>query len=305
MIRKLFTLYYALFFGDISGLWGKNVAEYLLGSRIVKKGDSVISFFTPRGPIFAGYLIKNKIKCDWIVDFQDNHDIGQKYKFLSRYWMKRVLKNADKCVHVSPEWAEKDGEKLGKSFMVIRHALPKKEHIVSLFGEEEFTFFYYGGFNVDYQYHEFFFKYLNDNPETKFAYAGFEQVDQIFSSKLNSDQYIYLGWLSSYELFDQLSRAKFVVVFGFTLASRSVVPSKLYELIALKIPIIIIGNDSGGIKDLENETSFMFSWAKNEKQLQAIVDSPQMINQDYSAFDIYNQDSFINNYLNILEPNDN
>jgi hypothetical protein len=301
LIRKLSTFYHTIFFGDRSGVWGTNVANYLINHQLVRSNDTVISFFSPRGPILTGYRLRCKLDIKWVVDFQDNYNIGQKYKWLGKWWMRKMLRKADLCVHVSPEWANSDGSALDISFEVIRHALPNLQKIRRDEITEEFTFIYYGGYNSDHQYHEFFFEYLKENPHVKFAYAGFEKVNEIFKTKINNKQYTYLGWLSSQELHNQLTKVKTVVVFGYTLATRLVVPSKLYELIAMKMPVLIVGSDSGGIYNLEKEFNFHFPKVLNSSDLDEILSTnKESKQQDYLEFEPLSQNAFANNYMNLL-----
>lgn len=306
ILRKALTLLYSIFIGDRSGLWGYRVFKYVSGKFVFTNEDVIVSFFTPRGTVLAGYLLTKKYSCKWVVDFQDTFDEGlsEGLRPFGGFWFRKILKLASACVHVSPEWAARDGHILNKDFHTIRHSLPalskvgKKIHPVV---DHEIKLLYYGSFDARYQYHSFFFNFLKTHTNYLFLYAGDEKTDAFFQDLNLGDRYFYLGWIPFNELIEVLENVDYAIVFSYTSLERMVVPSKLYEVISLEVPCIIVGRDSGGIKNLEQEFNFTFVKATNQQELESVLKNPVDFPGNYLAFSSLSQNSFVIKYFTLIE----
>lgn len=306
LIRRIKTLFLAFYLGDRSGRWGLNVYRFLNEKFILNSADIVISFFTPKGTVLAGYLIARRHPIRWIVDFQDTFDEGLSNYLLpiGKWWFKRKIGIAHNCIHVSPEWAIRDGIMLNKPFITLRHCLPKTQNeIASNYKiDGEIRVFYYGSFDFNKQHHPFFFKAIQGIEKCKFFYSGQNSVHEFYLNILGDTNYQFLGWLETSDLLEQMQQMTFIIIFSYTLASRMVVPSKLYEVISWNLPCIIVGEDSGGIRSLEREFDFSFVKARTELELKEILTNPSKYrNQDYSVFASLSEENFVLKYTEIFE----
>jgi len=305
-VRKFFTLLYTLTIGDRSGWWGLKVYCFLKREIKVSSADVVISFFTPRGPVLAGNLIARNTGCKWIVDLQDTFDegLGDSLSSYGKWWFRRSIKLSNTVVHVSPEWAQRDGESLNKHICVLRHCLPPSTYRFKAKGQTSnpLKILYYGSLDKNNQHHSFFFETLRQQSDFLFYYAGQQSVSDYFAQHIESSRYRYLGWLNETQLFNALDEIDFVVIFSYTLQTRKVVPSKLFELISWNVPCLVIGEDSGGIESLQQEFTFNFPWARNAQELTlALGKTDKIAHTNYSVFNSLSAENLVNQYLKIIE----
>ncbi|MEZ5050572.1 MAG: glycosyltransferase [Saprospiraceae bacterium] len=305
IIRRIETLFLSFNLGDRSGRWGLKAYRFLSEKFSLNSDDVVISFFTPRGTVLAGYLIARRYNIRWIVDFQDTFDEGLSHYLIQigKWWFKRKISLAHKCIHVSPEWASRDGVMLNKSFVTLRHCLPKSQDIIpgNNNTDDEISVFYFGSIDVNKQFHSFFFDAIQEIKKCKLYYAGDGSINEFFNSKLGNTNYQFLGWLNPKDLRVQMQQMTFVIIFSYTLSSRMVVPSKLYEVISWNLPCVIVGEDSGGIRSLEKEFGFSFVKARTAHELKEILVNPAKYgNPDYSVFASLSEENFISRYIEIF-----
>ncbi len=306
LIRKISTFFYVLFFGDKSGIWGLRAFQYASRQFGLQREDIVVSFFTPRGPVLAGYLLKKKYNVRWLVDFQDPFDegLGSSLFSIGKFWFRKIVRRADACVHVSPEWAARDGRLLLKQFIAIRHSLPVMPEVIrkSNISSSKKKLLYYGSFDAKFQYHNFFFNYIKEHDNCEFLFAGLDRFDHFFRGLQLGENYRYLGWLTQHQLVSAFERVDLMVIFSYSLQNHPIVPSKLYEIIAANLPCIIIGEDTGGIKSLEEEFGYTFNKATNESELEGLmVHSENLYRVDYSRFGSLRNENFITKYQSVIE----
>jgi hypothetical protein len=260
LLRRLQTFYYVTFRGDRSSCWADNVIKYY-NEFDLPKPDLIIGFFTPRAPLFLGNYFAAKLNTQWIADLQDNFDHGISGILMpeNKNWTKNILKSAHAVVHVSTEWAARDGDILGLNIKTIRHAVPEVA-IKSATRKDNapFTIFYGGSLSKQDQSLFVLKKVINDLPAlpraVELLVAGTEQTYDFFRQNLDTSIIIKnMGWLSKEDYNKQLADCDCSLVIPWSSEPRQVVPSKFYELCGYGKPIWIVGNDTGAFSYLLNE----------------------------------------------------
>lgn len=308
--RKLETFYYVAFRGDRSYKWAAAVIRNFDRLGVDKNIDLIISFYTPRAPMYLGSVFAQKLKAPWIADIQDPilAGVSSTMKKYSRAWTKRILKPAKAVVHISPEWAEIDGQETGRKIDTIRHAVP--EPVVfretgtrpSLMAEykDSFNVFYGGSLSPNIQSLELLKKVVKsvaaDDINVKILVAGNEKVYNLFKDELGGEVVKPLGWLTHDVMYECVAACNCTLVIPWSKV-RIGIPSKFYELCSFPKPIWIIGDDIGGFTSLLKEWNYTGLQINNfdfqRKALLAAVEG------DYSG--MFNVESCKGR---ILRPND-
>lgn len=306
IIRKIWTFFCVLLVGDQSGLWGIKASYFIKQNLRPSKIDRVISFYTPRGPVLCGYLINLFYGSRLILDFQDPFSDGLNKWLLpiGRMWFRKIVKRSSLCIHVSPEWSGRHSKELGKHFYTIRHSLPNLKQVESIRRNKNMTrinLLFYGSFVIDNHFHQFFFEVIQKSKDFAFKYAGHEQCHRYFLQKGLGENYTYLGWLEEEGLSKVIDEIDFLIIFGNKRKDRLLVPSKLYEYISRGVPIVIFGEDSGGICSLEEEFNYRFNWIRNSMEFNMENLSFMLAQKpDYSAFESLSQTNFIRKYMDVI-----
>jgi glycosyltransferase involved in cell wall biosynthesis len=260
VFRRFLTVYYLLFKGDRTYKWAadviRNHEKFNLDSP-----DLIISFFTPRGPLYLGSFFSKKYQSKFIIDFQDEVDQGNSSlnKHLSYIWTRRIVKNATAIVHVSPEWAERDGEILNRKIETIRHAVSdwKDTPVTKVKNDDTFVIFYGGSIDEENQKLDVLKAVLikaNLPEKVKFVISGHENTYRFFKETLG-DKYVIesTGWLNATEYSQQINAADCILIIPWCNPTRMVIPSKFYEIAMSGKPIWIVGNDTGAFSTLLEE----------------------------------------------------
>lgn len=266
VIRKAETLYYVLRKGDRTIKWAIDVVNNFNSLGIDQKPDYIISFFTPRAPLFLGDHFSKILGVPWIADFQDPiyEGISRKTEPFCRKWTQKTTKSARKIVHISPKWGEWTASLLHREVSVIRHAIPKNEIAppdtqVDEFKEKygnSFNVFYGGSISEGIQSLEVLKSVIKACKEigitVKILLAGNENAQNIFINGLGTDAVVRLGWLPQDVMKNYIFNCDCTLVVPWS-KERIGIPSKLYELCSYPKPIWIIGNELGPFKTLLTE----------------------------------------------------
>ncbi len=266
VLRKLETLYYLTFHGDRTYKWAKDVIANFDKFGIRDKPDYLLSFFTPRVPLFLGNYFSQKLGAPWLADLQDPiyEGVSKKSWFFCRRWMKSILSSAHAIAHISPEWAKIDAERLGMTVSTIRHAIPPKVSMPEDLNNERFLREYAGNFNVfyggsispDIQSLRLLKDVISHAGQlgihVKVLLAGNNQAYTLFRNELGMDVVKHLGWLSPAEMNRYIFNCNCTLVVPWS-KERIGIPSKFYELCSYPKPIWVIGNDLGAFKSLLQE----------------------------------------------------
>jgi hypothetical protein len=261
LVNKLRTTWQLARYGDFSGQWHTTVRDKI--EALQMNFDVLVSFFTPRGPLYSAYRLKEDFKFKSIFDLQDPYHEGltsNLSKIVLKQCFRRIMKSADVVFCVNKEWSRE----LEKDFGIHSDYLPHViEPPVSIQSNQlnrkknKITFFYSGSLEEDLQDPGLFFQCLRKlqqcglYEEVEFRYAGNDSKHKYFSTNLPSGiQYTFLGWLSKEELYEEIGNVDILCVFPITSWSyKTCVPSKFYEFCRFSKPIMIIGNDTGAFSD--------------------------------------------------------
>ena len=314
LLRKLQTFYYVAFHGDRSYGWANNVIKYFDKFSIAKP-DLIISFFTPRAPLFLGHYFGAKLHTPWIADLQDNfdHGISQVLMPENKRWTKKILATAHAVVHVSTEWAATDGKMLELSIKTIRHAVPGVAASSNTVKDpsQPFTIFYGGSLSEQDQSLYVLKKVINGMEAlprpVELLVAGTTPTYESFSRALGDAITIKnLGWLNKEDYNAQLVSCDCSLVIPWSTPPRQVVPSKFYELCGYGKPIWIVGNDTGGFACLLEEWKHPAIAPANigfqQKALLAAIngDFSMMFNMENCAENYIKEDDLFKKYTELI-----
>jgi hypothetical protein len=263
LLRKLETLYYLTFHGDRTYKWAKDVIDNYDKFGIDNKPDYILSFFTPRVPLFLGNYFSQKLGVPWLADLQDPiyEGVSKKSWSFCKRWMKAILSTAHAIAHISPEWAEIDAERLGLKVQTIRHAVPPPIAAPNDPGRERFLREYSGNFNVfyggsispDIQSLRLLKEVISHAGQlgihVKVLLAGNNNAYMLFREELGMDVVKHLGWLSPADMNRYIFNCNCTLVVPWS-KERIGIPSKFYELCSYPKPIWVIGYDLGAFKSL-------------------------------------------------------
>ena len=269
--RKLETLYYIRFYGDRTSIWAKDVICNFNSFALNRKPDLILSFFTPRAPLYLGNYFGKKLNVPWIADLQDPifEGITKKSKPFSRRWMANVLRSAKAVVHVCPEWAEMDGNLVNRKIETIRHAIPKKidvdspkYHSASIdVDRKAFNVFYGGYISPDTQsvatLKSVITSFSSPDTEIQLLLAGDDVAYNYLKQNLGDKAVRYLGWLTTEVMIQYILNCDCTLVVPWS-KDRMGIPSKFYEYCSYGKPIWIIGDDLGSF------TTLLLEWKHPE-----------------------------------------
>jgi hypothetical protein len=266
LLRKLETLYYIALHGDRTYKWAADVIACYDELGIDNKPDHILSFFSPRVPLFLGNHFSRKLGVPWTADIQDPiyEGVAKKMWYFCRGWMKSVLRSATARVHISPEWAAIDAGRLGMEVHTIRHAIPQAVQPPAHNNKEKFEAEHGGNFNVfyggslspDIQSMEVLQAVITKAAEQgvriRILLAGNENAYNLLCKGVGAAAVHHLGWLSPEEMNQYIFNCHCTLVVPWS-AERIGIPSKFYELCSYPKPIWIPGNDLGAFATLLQE----------------------------------------------------
>jgi hypothetical protein len=264
LIRKLETFYYITFKGDRSYKWASKVKDHFDSFGI--KPDYIISFYTPRVPLYLGNYYSRKLGVPWIADIQDPllGGISKSAYQLSVKWTKKVLSTARAVVHVSPEWADIDGKIIGRKIETIRHAIPDNtthQMVEPPPGfidnyKDSFNIFYGGSLSAKIQslalLRQTVQAAIENGAKIHLLVAGNLNAYTLFKNEFGDEVVKHLGWLTPLQMKQYITHCNCTLVVPWS-KDRVGIPSKFYELCIFPKPIWIIGNDLGAFTTLLDE----------------------------------------------------
>jgi hypothetical protein len=268
-LRKGSTLWTAFSFGDRSGRWASKALRSIRVEGI-EPPDIAIAFFTPRGPLAVASALHRQIGIPWIADFQDPwwEGTSKPLRAVVARWMRKTLRSAAMVVQVSPEWAMEDAAVLKRDVTVVRHAVPRADHIVRAGrptrDDGAFRILYVGSLKEDEGDLGPFMDALAlvrqeeaGKRAIELYIAGGRESWSLFAYAATArgmpDAVRWLGWLDEEALREAMQSADCLLLIPMFPKHRQGVPSKLFEYLAYDSPVLIAGRDSGGMKSLLEE----------------------------------------------------
>lgn len=295
-LQKIRTAVLTISMGDFSSLWHKKV--HALISEYNIEFDNLIAFFTPRGPLYTAYKLRQNKDFNLIFDFQDPLDEGfenSPAKQLLFKFYKRIFSKANHITCVSKYWTQHLND-FFPGAKYIPHAIEDPNPLPTLQSEDTLKILYYGSINFDIQSLDTFKLYISEikkhlpKLQVELNFAGNDFTAAELSEKLEGTISVnYLGWLSKEEVVEAIRVSDILFLLPWTDSIRQGVPSKFYEYCKYNRPIVILGEDSGGFEKefgKQFHQDFMsHKWAKkgfknkNDILKSAFLPSKEFINR--------------------------
>lgn len=305
LVNKLRTTYQLARYGDFSGEWHAQVAEKIESLQL--RFDVVVSFFTPRGPLYSAYRLKEKYTFKSIFDLQDPYHeglTGRLSRMVLKRFFRRIMRSADAVFCVNKEWSRELEADFGIKATYLPHVIEpmvelKSPDVIPV--HDKIVFFYSGSLEEDLQDPGLFFHCLERLQasclyrEVEFRYAGNESKHRFFSTHLpRGIRYTFLGWLSKEDLYRAISAADILCVFPITSRTyKTCIPSKFYEFCRFPKPIMIIGNDTGAFADEMGEAfDRQFVWRSEGQFMESMQAYARLGRSDFFQAD----EAFVTSY---------
>lgn len=304
LLQKIRTAYFALIKGDFSSSWSEMAIDHLKKEKI--KFDSIICFFTPRGPLYLGYLLAKTYKVPLFFDFQDPMYEGFPSswgKVSLNYFYKRIAIQRPVVSCVSKEWG-KELEKFFEKVNHIPHAIENRIRAEDRTDPDKLIIFYYGSIDFNFQNIDALLVFLSwanihvPNSDIEFKFAGSKETYKELESRLSVlIPVTYLGWLDKESLYEEVSSSDILCLLSWEVNERKGIPSKFYEYCRFNKPILILGKDAGGFEQEFGEEfvdNFInLKWSSSIKKKEDLVNRLFRPNEEflenYSVENIGNQ----------------
>jgi len=287
LARMLATYWYARTRGDRSGRWAQAASRTLDFDAL--DAIATIAFYTPRGPLAVAANAHRAFGVPWIADLQDPIDEGASSVARSAViaWMRRTLRTASRVVQVSPEWATESSQLLNRPVDVLRHAVTNPSPLAQSRRAQTiprtFAMLYAGSLNFQFQSATALLRAI-DIVNGEQALVGHRRVLLRVASTRDTfdclrslavpeqaDSLEYAGWLSQEELGESIQAADALALIPWSGDDRQVVPSKLYEYLGYRKPILIAGPDSGGLRGFLREVQHPNVVAERTEDIAAVI----------------------------------
>lgn len=262
------------FIPDARKFWIKPSIKYLSEYLLKNPVDAIISSGPPHSMHLIAMGIKQKLNIPWIADFRDPWTKIDYYKELnlSDYADKKhhvleqkVLRSADKVVTVSKHWAS--------DFNLINNN--NTEVITNGFDEDDFNknaveidcgfILHHSGMINKARNPELLWEALSElcsenqefNKELSIQLTGnidFTVLESISNNKLK-DKLVHIEHLAHNEAVHAMQRSPvLLLLLNDTHDILGRIPAKLFEYLAAKRPILVIGNMEGDAASIIRET---------------------------------------------------
>ncbi len=312
---------------DPKCFWIKKSTNFLL--KYIKENNinHVISTGPPHSMHVIALNLKKKTGIKWIADFRDpwtNIDFFDNLRLTN--WGKkrhfnleaRVLKNADEVVTVTNNWA-KDFEKLaGRKIQVIHNGYDDADFCgIQPVQDTFFSISHAGAFNSDRNPKvlwqvlgelasemEDFKKNIKINLIGQVDDSVFKAIEAAgLSSALNHQNFLPHDAC----LLELRKSALLLLPINDTPNSLGVVPGKVFEYIASKRPIIVIGPRNGDITSIIKKTNAgeIAGFGEKENQKQIVLKyyerfKNNSLHLEYSNIEKYSRKALAKEYVELL-----
>ena len=255
-----------LFIPDARFLWIQPSVKFLTQYLKENPVDVIISTGPPHTTHMIARNIKRKLKVKWVADFRDpwtNIDFYHQLKLTK--WAdekhhrleKSVLQEADGVMTVSWHWAKELGDIRGKQDMhVITNGFDEDDYDNALVAvDEKFSLVHIGSLNPDRNPHTLW-KVLKDLCDSE---KGFKEkliirligkTDAAVFKSIEENNLTQIVERIDYLPHSDVNReqrraAVLLLLLGDMQSVLGLVPGKLFEYLAAKRPILVIGAPSG------------------------------------------------------------
>ncbi len=295
---------------------------YGYAKRMLKKEKDINYIIASAYPFslfqFSYRLKKEFPSIKWIADYRDDwstNEIVDSSSFIRRcilkyngIFEKRWLKSALFFTTVNKGYVRKITNLTGAKGYVITNGYISKdfEELKTYKKSPEKLRLAYSGTVWDNQPLEVFLKtvskFSNNNPEIEislsFYGAGIHEKQRLRIDSL-ADEYnlkiIVTGRLERSELIEKLNCADVLMMFSYA-DSKNTLPSKIFEYLALKKPILLFKNDNGMMADILNESGLGILIDDEYNLLSELNYIQQNLNRNFTYYEELCNINFIHNF---------
>jgi len=280
--RKIGT-FLKLFRGDHSQSW-QQVAVYA-GEVILASGVTVDVLMAEHGPdagLFAAHELHTKAAIPWIVDFRDPvlQPVNRNIRFLIRFFLKRKMHSARMLVNVTKAWSEWDRIDFDKESVCITNGFDPDEfkNEVSRSPLSVLKIGAYGNISLPGDL-RLLFEGLSEWEKQRgklaweFHYFG-KMTSQflLLAKEFRVEDHFYIHEsVGREELFSKLQEVDVLVLFSLNTAAnsdpyltRGYLPGKVFELMGLQKPFLVIPGDGGELDELALKSKLGFVTGSKE-----------------------------------------
>lgn len=264
-----------LFIPDARKFWIKPSVNFLINYLKDNPVDVVVSSGPPHSSHMIALKLKEKNKLPWVADFRDpwtNIDYYKELLLSKKSDLKHkkleniVLTKADKVITIGKSLSEELKLLGAKNIDVIENGFDPDDfqlnEDISL--DKEFTIAHIGSFTPS-RNHIVFWQALKElitensdfSNELKLQLVG--KVD--YSVKMNIEKYglekyvNYVGYVPHGEVIKYQKKAKLLLLMiNNTPNAKGIITGKVFEYIASKRPILVVGPEDGDLSTIINTT---------------------------------------------------
>ena len=260
---------------DPRKFWVRPSVKFLTNYLKENPVDLIVSTGPPHSMHLIALALKKKTDIPWIADFRDPWSgiyFYDKLRLTRRGDKKhrklelKVLENANSVVTVSPDWAKNLEKISGRKVEVVNNGYdPADFENLPVPSESEFAVGHFGAFNAD-RNPVLLWKALGElakeNDELKdklkirlIGETGDPVIREIRENGLENNL-IRIGHLPHREGLEELAKSQILLLPNIIAPdAKGVIPGKLYEYLALKRPVLAIGETDSDIAAIISETN--------------------------------------------------
>jgi len=263
-----------LFIPDARKFWIRPSVKFLSHWLRQNPVDAMVSTGPPHSMHLIALGIKKKLNIPWLADFRDpwtqidfydqlmlTNSADRKHKRLE----KQVLKNADKVVTVSPSWAEDLKSLYEREIEVLTNGFDPEDFAnLPEFNYDTFSITHLGSLNADRNPHHLW-KVLGQLVAENAFFKNKLTIRLIGKTDISVVEALEKNGLSTFvEKTDYLPHdealarasqsALLLLPINDTPNVMGITPGKLYEYLALRRPVLVIGPEDGDTASIIYQT---------------------------------------------------
>ncbi len=261
------------FIPDARKYWVKPSVEFLSNYLRSNPVDAVVSTGPPHSMHLIALALKQKTGIKWLADFRDpwtNIDFYNKLMLTKsadrkhRELEMQVLKSADILVTVSSNWAKDFKQLCNREVEIITNGFDENDFdIVDVKADKTFSIAHIGAMNKDRNpvaFWQALSELVNEDEafrnELKIKLIGKNDVAVTESIEQNGLQQFteLIPYLPHNEIAKQICSSQVLLLpLNNTPNVMGIIPGKLFEYLAAKRPVFVIGNPAGDSARIVNE----------------------------------------------------
>lgn len=234
----------------------KTASDFIASNKV----DCVVTTGPPHSSHLTGLKLKKKFGLKWLADFRDPWTDIFYYKdfyptkvahLLNLRMEKSVIQKADEIITVSPSWKQLFESKGAACVSFITNGYdPQNFKSVKKLTADRFIITYIGTMSDIYPIDAFlnaFEVFIKDHPTALFRFIGSisSRLQKKFSG-LPENNFEYISYVPHHDVPTYLLEASvLLLLIPEHKSSKGIIPGKLFEYLAIGIPILVIGPKEG------------------------------------------------------------